>query len=241
MASYRTHLATSTTLGAGYAAIGYAAGLPLPTCALAAGLCGLAGILPDLDSKSGIPVREAVSFTAAIVPLLMLNRFILMGWSTETIVLVGGLIYLAIRFGMVEIFRRYTVHRGMWHSVPAAMTAATVTFLICACPDMTLRWYKAGAVLTGYMAHLVLDEIYSIQWNSGRLRFKKSFGTACKFWSRQSQWANVSTYGKLILFILLALGDPLVVRQLPEDQTELPRTARQLLEDAVEQSDGIIR
>ena len=241
MAGYRTHLATSTTLGIGYATIGYAAGLPLSTCTLAAGLCGLAGILPDLDSKTGIPVREAVSFTAAVVPLLMVNRFILLGWSNETIVLVGGLIYLAIRFGMVEIFRRYTVHRGMWHSVPAAVTAATVTFLICACPDMTLRWYKAGAVLTGYLGHLLLDEIYSIEWNSGRLRFKKSFGTAFKFWSRQSHWANVSTYGKLVLFILLAFGDPLVVQQLPEDQTELPRTARQLLEDAVDQGDSVIR
>lgn len=241
MASYRTHLATSTAVGAGYAATGYAVGLPLSTCALAGGLCSLAGILPDLDSKSGIPVREAVSLTAAVVPLLMVDRFLLMGWSHETIVLVGGLIYLAIRFGMVEIFRRYTVHRGMWHSIPAALIAGTVTFLICGCPEIHLRWYKAGAVFTGYLAHLVLDELCSIEWNSGKIRFKKSFGTACKFWSRRNLWANISTYGKLGLFILLALGDPLVAHKLPQQDTEYARTARQLLEDAVEQSDKLIR
>ena len=241
MAGYQTHLATSTTLGVGYAAIGYATGLPLPTCTLGAGLCAFAGILPDLDSKTGIPVREVVSFTAAVVPLLMVDRFIYMGWSNEMIVLAGGLIYLAIRFGMVRVFRRYTVHRGMWHSVPAALTAATVTFLVCAYPDLTPRFYKAGAVLTGYLGHLLLDELYSIEWNSGRLRFKKSFGTAFKFWSRQSPWANVSTYGRLTLFILLALGDPLVVKQLPDDHTEVPRTARQLLQDAVEHGENVIR
>jgi len=241
MAGYQTHLAASTTLGIGYAAIGYATGLPASTCTLGAGLCAFAGILPDLDSKTGIPVREVVSFTAAVVPLLMVDRFIYMGWSNEMIALAGGLIYLAIRFGMVRVFRRYTVHRGMWHSVPAALTAATVTFLICAYPDMTPRFYKAGAVLTGYLGHLLLDELYSIEWNSGRLRFKKSFGTAFKFWSRQSRWANVSTYGRLLLFILLALGDPLVVKQLPDDHTEVSRTARQLLEDAVEHGENVIR
>lgn len=241
MAGYRTHLTTSSVLGVGYGAVGFACGLPLPTCTLAAGLCGLAGMLPDLDSKTGIPVREAVSFSAAVVPLLMVDRFLQMGWSHETIVMVGGLIYLAIRFGMVEIFRRYTVHRGMWHSIPAALIAGCVAFLICACPDMTSRWYKAAAVVSGFLSHLVLDELYSIEWKAGRIRFKKSFGTALKLWSRRSVWANVSTYGKLILFALLALGDPLVVQQLPEEQTSFPRTARQLLEDTVEQSDTLIR
>ena len=71
--------------------------------------------------------------------------------------------------------------------------------------------------------------------------FKKSFGTACKLWSRRNLWANISTYGKLGLFILLAIGDPLVVQKLPQQDTEYARTARQLLEDAVKQSDKLIR
>ena len=241
MAGFKTHMATSTVIGTGYAAVGLASGLPLSTCTLAAGLCSLSGMLPDLDSKSCIRVREAVSFSAAVVPLLMVDRFVHMGWSHETIVLVGGLIYLAIRFGMVEIFRRFTVHRGMWHSIPAALIAGCLAFLICTCPDMTLRWYKTAAVVIGFLSHLVLDELYSIEWNGGRIRFKKSFGTALKIWSRQSMWANVSTYAKLILFVLLALGDPLVVQQLPDEQTEFPRTARQLLEDTVQQGDSLIR
>ena len=47
--------------------------------------------------------------------------------------------------------------------------------------------------------------------------------------------------GAIMIFILLAIGDPLVVRKLPQQDTEYARTARQLLEDAVKQSDKLIR
>src|SRR5262245_1818197 len=124
MAGFQTHITTSSVLGVGYGVVGhFYLGLPPATCALAAGLCGLAGMLPDLDSDSGVPVRETMSFAAAIVPMLMIDRFVSMGWSHETIVLAGGAIYFLVRFGVGGLFKRYTVHRGMWHSIPANVTA----------------------------------------------------------------------------------------------------------------------
>jgi len=53
MAAFRQHVAFSTVLGLGYSialkGMGWDAGQAL----LAGGLCGLAGMLPDLDSDSG--------------------------------------------------------------------------------------------------------------------------------------------------------------------------------------------
>ena len=48
--------------------------VPLPTCALAAGLCGVSGMLPDLDSGPGRPLRESTAFAAAVVPMMLLDR-----------------------------------------------------------------------------------------------------------------------------------------------------------------------
>ncbi len=90
MADFQTHITTSTVIGIGYGAAGYyKLDAPLATCALAAGLCSVSGMLPDLDSDSGVPVRETMSLAAAVVPMLMMDRFSHLGWSHETMVLAG--------------------------------------------------------------------------------------------------------------------------------------------------------
>ena len=77
-------------------------------------------MLPDLDSGPGVPLRESVAFAAAVVPMLMIDRFDRWAWRPESIVLAGGLVYLFIRFGVGRLLRKSTVHRGMFHSVPGA-------------------------------------------------------------------------------------------------------------------------
>lgn len=236
MAGFKTHISTSTALGAVYGAAGHVnAGIPLETCLLATGLCSIAGMLPDLDSESGVPIRETTAFTAAVTPMLMIDRFQHLRLSHESIVLAGVCIYIIIRFGLAELLRRYTVHRGMWHSIPAAVCAGLAATLICSCGDMRLLLFKSGAVMLGYVTHLLLDELYSIHWHRGRLRFKSSFGTAMKFFSR-SIGANVVAYGVLLLLAMLALNDPRPIdRHMAHDPPE-PRVARDvgdhLFEDA---------
>ena len=192
MADFKTHISASTMLGVGYGVVGYSNGLAWDSCVVAAGLCSVSGMLPDLDSDSGIPIRETISFGAAVVPMLMIDRFQEFGLSYSQIVAVGGLLYVAIRFGVAGIFKRYTVHRGMWHSIPAALTATLLGFLVCSCNELDVRIYKSMAVFIGFMTHLLLDEMYSIDLRGRRI--KKSFGTAIKFFSTRSMWANVSTY-----------------------------------------------
>jgi membrane-bound metal-dependent hydrolase YbcI (DUF457 family) len=206
MAGFRTHIATSTTLGIGYAAgAHYFFQVPLESCVLAGGLCSISGMLPDLDSDSGVPLRESVAFAAAAVPVMMIRRFERLGMPLEMMILAGMGIYLVIRFGLAMLLKKYTVHRGMFHSLPAALVAAEVAFLIFDHENLWLRYYTAAAVLLGFFSHLVLDEIWSLDLR--RLRVKKSFGTAMKIWG-DSLWANVSTYAKVILLTYLVVQDP---------------------------------
>ncbi|MCG8449743.1 MAG: metal-dependent hydrolase, partial [Pirellulales bacterium] len=173
MAGFKTHITTSSLLGVGYTGLGLYAGLPVESALIAGGLCGIGGMLPDIDSDSGIPFRESMGFAAAIVPLLLLDRFRQLHLNTEQIVLLSGTMYLFVRFGVARLLASYTVHRGMFHSLPAAATFTGVAFLLCDFNNLQLRYFIAGGVLLGVMSHLVLDEIYAVEWSGGRWRFKK--------------------------------------------------------------------
>ena len=68
MPGFREHITGSTIVGIGYGtAAWYVGEIPPLTCLLGAGLCSVAGMLPDLDSGPGIPLKESVAFAAAVV------------------------------------------------------------------------------------------------------------------------------------------------------------------------------
>ena len=226
MANFNTHITTSTAIGAIYGIAGHTHwDIPIPTCLVAAGLCSVAGMLPDVDSDSGRPQREVMSFAATVTPMLMIDRFAQLGLSHESMVLAGGCVYILVRFGFGELLQRYTVHRGMWHSIPAAVVAGLVAWLICSCEDVSLRIFKVAAVMIGYITHLVLDELWALRLHRGRLRIRRSFGTALKFFSRH-WWPNVSTYGNLLLLGALAFGDPLIMERYAADPSGVHQMAR---------------
>jgi hypothetical protein len=231
MAGFQTHITVSTVTGVAYGLWGWQCGAPDETCILAACLCSVSGMLPDLDSDSGRPVQEMSSFAAAVVPMLMIERFQSFGWSRETMVVAGAAIYALIRFGVTEVFKRYTVHRGMWHSIPACLACGLLMFLIVAGEDLALRLFKAGAVSLGFFSHLLIDELWSLNLRSGKLNVKRSFGTALKFWGGD-RWATLSVYAKLLLLGTLAVGDPMLMSQFGYEVRFGPHTAQQVLDRA---------
>jgi hypothetical protein len=207
MAGFKTHITTSTILGIGGGTAAYALyHLPASTCILGAGMCGVSGMLPDLDSGPGRPLRESMAFAAAVVPMMMVDRFKLWGMDLESIILVGGAMYLLIRFGLAALLRKFTVHRGMFHSFPACAIAGETAFLAFGSEHINLRYFVAGAVMVGFMSHLILDEIWSIEFKRGMPHLKSSFGTAMKFWG-PAMGPNVLTYLLLAGITFCAMND----------------------------------
>ena len=89
--------------------------------------------------------------------------------------------------------------------MPALAIVGELAYLICATKTRGCALFNAGAVMLGFASHLVLDEIWSIDFS--HLRLKSSFGTAIKFWG-DCWWANLATYANVILLALLMLQDP---------------------------------
>ncbi|TWU57317.1 metal-dependent hydrolase [Rubripirellula reticaptiva] len=221
MADFKSHITGSTLVGVAYGYWGVVSqSMSLESGILAGGVCAVSGMLPDLDSDSGIPLRETSMFVAAIAPILMIDRFRDIGLSHESMALAAMLIYVAIRFIAVEFFKRYTVHRGMWHSIPAALIAGMLAYLVMPCPSESVRVYKSIAVVLGFIVHLTMDEIWAIDIGLG-FRLKKSFGTALKFVG-PNMMINVAIYAQLGLLIYLAMSDHGIVDRI-RSRTDLER------------------
>jgi membrane-bound metal-dependent hydrolase YbcI (DUF457 family) len=204
MASYHGHLAFSSALGAAYG--GMAAlqwQMDWGTALLGAGLTSLGGLLPDLDSDSSVPVRELFGLAAAVTPFLLIRRVMNEGFSTEqTLVILSG-VYLFIRYGARALLSKLTVHRGMFHSIPALFIAGLTVFLLYHSPDAFIRLYLAGAVMLGFLSHLVLDACCAVDLMGARLHLKKHAGSPLKLFS--PSWpATLTAYGLLAWLLYLA-------------------------------------
>jgi len=213
MASFRTHISFSTALGVAYGGVaGVLYDVPVPTCILAGGLCSVSGMLPDLDSHAGRPLRESMSLAAAVISMMITHRFRRFGMSPESAILAAAGVYLLVRFGAAELLRRFTVHRGMFHSLPAAAVFGLLEFLLAPSEDVQLRMYLGGAVVIGYVSHLLLDELWSVEVHRGRLRLKPTFGTAMKLFSRA--WGpTLLVYLQLLVLAYVACKEPGWMRQ----------------------------
>jgi membrane-bound metal-dependent hydrolase YbcI (DUF457 family) len=91
----------------------------------------------------------------------------------------------------------------MFHSIPAMGIAFLATFLLSQGDDAT-RVFKASALALGFFSHLLLDEIWAVQWTWTGPRLKKSFGTAIKLFG-DKLGPNAAAYGVLLILSLLSL------------------------------------
>lgn len=181
MANFNTHIT--------YAAAG--AGLLSVLClqidlvdqrnALLLALVGtIGGILPDIDLQRSYPSRILFSMMGMFFAFLMVfsleNDYSIVGlW------LIGIGSFLLIRFPVWYIFHYHTTHRGSTHSIVAALLCAFVATAashhILGKDDLT-SWLVGWFLFLGFILHLLLDEMYSVDFSNRRI--KRSFGTALK-------------------------------------------------------------
>ena len=214
MAGFQQHVSLSSGLGVATAVTAtMGLGFTRSQGILAGYLTAIGGMLPDLDSEPGRPVRELSSLTAAIVPLLMLNH--LREWCTEfdTALMLAAGMYLVIRFMGGWLLGKFTVHRGMFHSIPALFIAAELVFLSWKSESISVRLLMGCGIAIGFLSHLVLDEIYSVQWNGLMVELNQAAGSAVKFFSKNLfatafTWLLLAGLSWLSYASVIGLEDP---------------------------------
>lgn len=210
MAGFREHIAVSSMLGLGYGAGSVLAfGFTTAQGALAGFLTAFGGMLPDLDSQTGKPIRELFSLLGAVAPLLMMGRvidFLALPSNPETVILTFIVLYHLIRYGGAWLIGTFATHRGMFHSIPAMVIAGECVFLAYKEPHFEVKVLLSCAIAIGFLSHLILDEMYSVQWTGVQFKLSKSAGTAMKFVS-PNQTAVIVTYALLVTLSYATLAD----------------------------------
>lgn len=203
MANFAGHFSTGVVLGAAYGAAGVWYGhYDWGVVFLASVTTALGALTPDLDSDSGIPIRELFGLAGAVFPLFLIPRLRNSGLTLEQslCVMIGA--YLFIRYGVSWLLKKVSVHRGMFHSLPALLVAGFAVFDVYHHELVAVRLYLAGAMMLGFFSHLVLDELFAVDLR-GLPRLKNSFGTAIKLVS-PSWSATLVCY--LLLFALAGIA-----------------------------------
>ncbi len=181
MANFNTHFAVSAVGSGMLATLCLQVGFVSSQDALLLACAGVVGgILPDIDLHYSYPSRILFSLFGIFLAFLWVfsaknETSILQLWGA------GLGIYLFVRFPLWTLFQRFSVHRGAIHSINAALlfslASAALAHHLFAKPDFT-AWLLALFIFLGFIAHLLLDEIYSVDFMGHRL--KRSFGTALK-------------------------------------------------------------
>jgi len=235
MAGYREHISISGILGVGFGASAYYFFEFSPVQAILAGiLTWIAGMFPDLDSESGKPVREIFGLLAAITPLAMMGHLLKWGRNPEEVMLLAVLVYAVIRYGCAWLLGKLSVHRGMFHSIPAMLIAAELAFLAYQSDILKVRLLMAVGVALGFLSHLLLDELYSVEWSGVRIRLNNYAGSAFKFFGDEFI-PNIVTYALLGVLTYITLVDVGVLKS-PTNQKP-----SQLLRQAIEQTGKVKR
>lgn len=221
LASFGVHLAVGLSASGLAATSVLAADLAAPAEMLAyLGLGTLGSLLPDLDADNSAPVR--ISFTGFSIILAFAVMFLLADTfpSVAELLVVWLATYLLFRGLVFALFTRLTRHRGIFHSLPAAALFGLLTAIAAerflAQPAFQ-AWLGGSFVAFGYLVHLLLDEIYSV--NLFGLRPRRSLGSALKLWSPGSHAASVYLYVACIAAALLAPAQDTYVRVLSSPQT----------------------
>lgn len=182
MANFPTHIAIGTIVSGALATVTLAADVVAPENLVAVTLAGVLGsVLPDIDLKDSRPSQALFAglgvFFAFAVLFSLENKYSVL----EMLVLWLGTL-IAVRYGARSFFYHMSYHRGIWHSLAAAVFCSCATAVIYRYllgRHEGVAWLAAGFLFIGFLTHLILDEIYSVDVMDTRI--KASFGTALKF------------------------------------------------------------
>lgn len=210
MGNYRQHLTFASALGSFYAFGAYTlAGLHWIYGSVAAMLATLGGLLPDLDHPMGVELKGFTGILAVLASVAVWHRlargvpdipFELQLWAVV-------LVYIFVRHWMRQMLAKMMVHRGISHSFPCCAVWGAATYLYYPSSNALVRLMMATAVMIGFLSHLLLDEMFSVQLSGARV--KRSFGTALKFWAP-------SLPATLAMYALLSYLTYRVIQEWPE-------------------------
>jgi len=189
----------------------------------------IGGLLPDIDSDNSKQVKVLFLLLAissaltlltegrilqGVLPIASMDQLICQALSLELIrlleqlsqyclpfslIIIALISFLVVRYALFNLFKSLTVHRGVFHSILAAVFFALLTTCIShhfIGQNRLTAWTSGAFIGIGFIIHLLLDELFSVDVANARI--KKSFGTAFKLFA----YRNLSSSALMLLCTL---------------------------------------
>ena len=203
MANFKTHVSVAAALSGGLATGFLAVGIAAPQEVwLYFAMGTLGGILPDIDANNSIPGRMLFSFFAMVLAFLTLFSRTSV-YSIVELSILWIVTYGIVRYIIFQMFARLTVHRGIFHSILAAVffffLTTNISYYLFSLDPLT-AWICGLFIFIGYIIHLSLDEMYSVDLIGTKI--KKSFGTALKIISRNMKVTFLLFLATVVVFYM---------------------------------------
>jgi hypothetical protein len=174
----------------------------------------IGSIFPDIDLKTSIPskfMRLILVLVLAIFSFSIMNQqetYLMSIIPLEQNLILPTFIVtsLLIPYVVIYFLENIMVHRGIVHSIPFGLLSAIVliegiNIVNNSFDIMSLNSFLIGLLFfTGFITHLVLDEMYSVNLLGAKL--KKSFGTALKIFDKKNVTGTVAIYFLIIFYIV---------------------------------------
>jgi hypothetical protein len=207
MANFKVHVTTAAVISLVASLAIYSSGLVSIEQTLFLALIGTGGgILPDIDSDNSKSIKIIFSFLG-VCSSLMLLFLSLPSLGILLALFNAAATYFFITTTIKKIFCKYSVHRGVIHSVPIGLLIS-LSIIVCGIlitGNILISWICGIFLLLGFMIHLVLDEICSV--DLAGIRLKKSFGTALKLFSKKNIIVYIFVYILLIFLCYYLKGN----------------------------------
>ncbi|MEA3227505.1 MAG: metal-dependent hydrolase [Campylobacterota bacterium] len=178
--------------------------------ALSLGIFGT--MLPDLDSNHSKPTQIVFKMSSIFLPLIVLLSIPNL-LSIVSIVGIWVISSFLLHYIFFKTFLSITSHRGLFHSIPMGIFFAQLTIFIFynfSGVDKTFSLFAGFFIFFGFMIHLILDELYSI--NLYGMEIKRSFGTALKLFDKNNMIGTVLLYALIgTMFYTISFDESLYI------------------------------
>ena len=188
----------------------------------------IGSFLPDMDSNSGLPVRIIFGLYAYLAATLTIYYLHDNGSTIYLILFLPIASFVFVYYYLKKLFLKFTSHRGIFHSIPALLISFFLTLIIAWSTDLLIleKFVIALSIGFGYLSHLILDEIYSInvlmssrkskkvklrdlslkKYIKEHFGVKRSFGTALELGFKQkAKYPGIIAWILVIILFILSI------------------------------------
>ncbi|MEM8627294.1 MAG: metal-dependent hydrolase [Pseudomonadota bacterium] len=204
MANFRTHAVGGLIASGGLASFAYVTELAPQSQLIVLTLAGTFGsVLPDVDLQNSRASRALFTVFGVVAAFAVLFNVV----ATLSVVemwLLWLATFAVVRLCLHHAFHNYTRHRGGFHSILGGAAFATALVVLSYYGfglDASVAWLTGVFLFTGYLVHLSLDELYSVDFLDTRV--KRSFGTAMKLFDHKEPVTTALLLAACVSFFLL--------------------------------------